>query len=294
MTEIFDRGLLAERRRRARRRDPDGGGFLLEPVVDDLMDRLAAVNRHFGTALDLATPGPALARRLAASGRAETVVRLDRLAAPDVAVVAEAEALPFRDGTFDLVVSALALQFVNDLPGLLVQVRRVLRPDGLLLAAFPGGETLGELRESLAVAEAEETGGAAPRVGPFVELPAAGALLQRAGFTLPVIDQDRLTVRYASALDLMRDLRRMGAASVLAERSRVPLRRAVVARAAAVYADRFADADGRVRATFDIISLSGWAPSESQPKPLRPGSAKARLADALGAVERPAGEKAGG
>ena len=163
-----------------------------------------------------------------------------------------------------------------------------------MLAALLGGDTLIELRESLAAAEAEITGGASPRVAPFTDLRTAGALLQRAGFALPVIDQDRHTVRYASALHLMRDLRAMGATNVLTERSRKPLRRAMLMRAVEIYAERFADADGRVRATFDVISLSGWAPHESQQKPLRPGSATMRLADALGTVERPTGEKPGG
>jgi SAM-dependent methyltransferase len=202
--------------------------------------------------------------------------------------------LPCAPESLDLVVSALAFQFVNDLPGALAQIRKALRPDGLLLAAFAGGDTLTELRESFAAAESELTGGASPRVAPFAEVRAMGNLLQRAGFALPVTDQDRLTLRYADMLGLMRDLRAMGATNPLVERSRVPLSRRVLIRAAAIYAERFSDPDGRVRATFDIISLSGWAPHESQQKPLRPGSARMRLADALGTIERPAGEKAGG
>jgi hypothetical protein len=177
--------------------------------------------------------------------------------------------------------------------GALAQIRRALKPDGLFLGALLGGETLTELRQSFFAAESELSGGASPRVTPFAELRIVGALLQRVGFALPVIDQDRRTVRYDSAFDLMRDLRAMGCANALHERSRRPLRRDVLARAVETYAERFADPDGRVRATFDVISLSGWAPHESQQQPLRPGSAKARLADALRTTERDAGEKAG-
>jgi SAM-dependent methyltransferase len=295
---VFDRKLLLARRRRARK-GSEPADFLLRHVADDLVDRLAAVERRFTVAADIGTPLPLLAERLAGAGQVDLVVRLDRLpptgpGGPVVDIVGDEEALPFRAGILDLAVSALALQFVNDLPGVFAQIRRALKPDGLFLATFLGGETLSELGEAFALAEAELTGGASPRVAPFAELRAVGALLQRAGFALPVIDQDRLTVRYADALGLMRDLRAMGAASVLVERSRRPLRRDVLMRAVRIYGERFADPDGRVRATFDLISLSGWAPDESQQKPLRPGSARSRLADALDAVERSAGEKPGG
>jgi len=209
------------------------------------------------------------------------------------AVVADEEALPFRDASLDLVVSALALQFVNDLPGTLIQIRRTLKPDGLLLAALIGGESLTELRVAFAEAEAEIEGGVSPRVVPFADLRDLGALLQRAGFALPVTDVDRVTVRYASPLALMHDLRRMGAGNVLTARRRTPLRRSTLLRVLEIYAERFADPDGRIRATFEIVWLSGWAPHESQQKPLRPGSAQTRLADALRAQEISAGEKAG-
>ena len=189
--------------------------------------------------------------------------------------------------------SALALQFVNDLPGALIQIRRALKPDGLLLAAMLGGDTLTELRQAFAAAEAEIEGGASPHVAPFTDVREMGALLQRAGFALPVTDVERLTVRYSSPFILMGELRRMGATNVLAERRRKPLRRATLARMAEIYAQRFADRDGRIRATFEVIWLSGWAPHESQQKPLRPGSAQARLADALGTREIGTGEKAG-
>ena len=206
-------------------------------------------------------------------------------------IVADEEALPFGDGTLDLVVSALALQLVNDLPGTLVQICRALKPDGLFLAALLGGETLNELRQSFAAAESEVEGGVSPRVAPFADLRDLGALLQRAGFALPVADADRLAVRYDSAFALMHDLRRMGATNALIDRRRTPLRRATLMRMAEIYAQRFADADGRVRATFEIVWLSGWAPHPGQQQPLKPGTAKARLADALGTRELPAGEK---
>lgn len=289
---IFDQPLRDARRRRALRNAVAGADFLLEAVADDLADRLAAVKRRFALAADIASPSSLVARRLAATGQIDRVVRIERLAETRPDVVGDAEALPLAPESIDLAVSALAFQWSNDLPGVLAQIRCALKPDGLFLAALLGGDTLTELRQSLAAAEAELAGGASPRVAPFAELRALGALLQRAGFALPVIDQDRRIVRYDTALHLMRDLRAMGATNALIERSRRPLSRAVLSRAAEIYAERFSDADGRVRATFNVISLSGWAPHESQQQPLRPGSAKARLADALGTVERPAGEKA--
>jgi SAM-dependent methyltransferase len=222
-----------------------------------------------------------------------TVIGVGSAGDPFADVIADEEALPFGDATLDLVVSVLALQFVNDLPGTLVQIRRALQPDGLFLAALLGGETLTELRQAFAVAEAEVEGGVSPRVAPFADLRDLGALLQRAGLALPVTDVDRLTVRYRTPFDLMHDLRRMGATNALAERRRTPLRRRTLLRMAEVYAERFADPDGRLRATFEVVWLSGWAPHASQQQPLRPGSARARLADALGTIEIPAGEKAG-
>ena len=295
---IFDRALLDLRRRRAIRAAEPGADFLLDTIGDELAERLSAVQRRFPLALDLGSPTPHLADRLAAGGQVDRIVRMDRLpealaADSHAAVVGDEQLLPFAPARLDLVVSALALQWTDDLPGTLAQIRRALRPDGLFLAALLGGDTLTELRDSLAAAEAEVSGGASPRVSPFVELRECGALLQRGGFALPVVDRDRRTVRYASALHLMRDLRAMGATNVLVERDRRPLRRPVLWRAVEIYGERFADPDGRVRATFDVMSLSGWAPHDSQQQPLRPGSAKARLAEALGAVERPAGEKAG-
>lgn len=290
---VFDLALLDARRRRAMRLGGDGAAFLLEATADDLVDRLAAVNRRFPLAADIGSPLPLVAERLVASGKVDRVVRIDRVAEATPDIVGDPEVLPLAPESVDLVVSALWLQWANDLPGALAQIRRALRPDGLFLAALVGGDTLGELRTALAAAEAEVTGGASPRVAPFADVGALGALLQRAGFALPVTDHDRHVVRYASVLHLMRDLRAMGATNALSERDRRPLRRAVLLRAGEIYAERFTDRDGRLRATFDVIWLSGWAPHESQQQPLRPGSAKARLADALGTVERPAGDKAG-
>jgi SAM-dependent methyltransferase len=292
---IFDRALLRQRRRRATALGP--ATFLLERAANDLADRLTAVLRRFELVVDLGTPGDAVRAALGRLGSVGRIVAADTVPGSlpgETFVAADAEALPFADATLDLVVSALALQFVNDLPGVLVQIRRALKPDGLFLAALIGGETLHELRFSFAAAEAEIEGGISPRVAPFADLRDLGALLQRAGFALPVTDVDRVTVRYDSAFDLMHDLRRMGATNALVARRRTPLKRATLLRMAEVYSQRFADNDGRVRATFEIVWLSGWAPHPDQQQPLKPGSAKARLADALGAREISTGEKAGG
>jgi SAM-dependent methyltransferase len=292
---IFDRALLRRRRRRAAASGPVT--FLLDRVAEDMVERLSAVLRRFDLVLDLGTPGAAVRTALARLESIGTIIAADALpeyvtTGAGKSVVADEEALPFADGALDLVVSALALQFVNDLPGALVQIRRALKPDGLFLAALVGGETLTELRQSFAAAESEIEGGVSPRVAPFADLRELGALLQRAGFALPVADVDRLTVRYDSAFALMHDLRRMGATNALLARRRTPLRRATLMRMAEIYADRFADADGRVRATFEIVWLSGWAPHPDQQQPLKPGSAKTRLAAALGTREISTGEKA--
>jgi SAM-dependent methyltransferase len=292
---LFDRKLVLARRLRARREGAET--FLLDAAAGELIERLSAVKRRFALALDLGTPGGALAAALQQSGQVDGIIAGEPLAGFRTAhpprVAADEEALPFGNETFDLVVSALSLQWVNDLPGAFAQIRRALKPDGLFLAALIGGETLGELRESLAAAESEMEGGASPRVSPLVDVRTLGSLLQRAGFALPVTDVERTTVRYQAVRALLHDLRRMGAANALIERSKKPLRRAVLARAEEIYAARFADPDGRLRATFDVLWLSAWAPHESQQKPLKPGSAKMRLADALGTREQPAGEKAG-
>jgi SAM-dependent methyltransferase len=288
---IFDRALWRRRRQRAMALQPTG--FLLERAAAELADRLNAVLRHFEVVVDLGSPGDVVRTALHRLAPLGGIIGVDIFPRAKPFVVADEEALPFGEGTVDLFVSALALQFVNDLPGVLFQVRRALRPDGLLLAALLGGDTLTELRQSFAAAESEIEGGASPRVAPFTDLREAGALLQRAGFALPVTDIERVTVRYGSAFDLMHDLRRMGATNSLVARRRAPVRRATLMRMAQIYAERFADGDGRIRATFDMVWLSGWAPHPDQQQPLRPGSARTRLADALGTREISAGEKAG-
>ena len=285
---IFDRALLAARLDRAWRGGGNrpGADFLLRRAADELAERLVLVKRPFAVAIDAGAPGPHAATALAARSDGGSTLRLAPTAASagsgDFSVlVGDLERLPLADESADLVVSLLVLHHVNDLPGAMIQIRRVLRPDGLFVAALAGGDTLTELRQSLTIAESEITGGVSPRVAPFADARALGGLLQRAGFALPVVDVDTLIVRYGDLLALMRDLRAFGAANALVERSRKPLRRAVLTRAAEIYAERFADADGRLRATFETIWLAGWAPHESQPKPLRPGSATTRLADAL-------------
>jgi SAM-dependent methyltransferase len=267
---LFDRALLRRRQARALRTGP--ATFLLDRVAEDMAERLHAVLREFKIAADVGTAGDQLRNALSE--------RVDQLAPIDLPEL-ESEPLPLQPESLDLVVSALAFQFVNDLPGVLAQLRRALKPDGLLLAAMIGGETLTELRQSFAAAEAEREGGVSPRVAPFADLRDVGALLQRAGFALPVTDVDRVVVRYTDAFALMQDLRRMGATNILIERRRTPTRRATMLRMAQIYGERFADPDGRIRATFEVIWLSGWAPHESQQQPLRPGSAKASLAEAV-------------
>jgi SAM-dependent methyltransferase len=267
---LFDRALLRARQDRARRLGP--ATFLLDRVAEEMAERLHAVLREFKSTADVGTPGDQVRNALAG--------RLNQPAGVDLPEQ-ESEPLPLQPASLDLVVSALAFQFVNDLPGVLAQIRRALRPDGLLLAAMIGGDTLTELRQSFAAAEAELEGGVSPRVAPFADLRDIGALLQRAGLALPVTDVDRIIVRYDDAFALMQDLRRMGATNILLERRRTPTRRATMLRMAQIYGERFADADGRIRATFDVIWLSGWAPHESQQQPLKPGSAKAGLAEAV-------------
>jgi SAM-dependent methyltransferase len=267
---LFDRILLRAREHRARKLGT--ATFLLERVCEEMGERLTAVVRDFKNAADIGTPGDHLREMLGS--------RLNSFARVDLPV-GESEPLSLQAESLDLAVSALAFQFVNDLPGVLAQIRRALRPDGFLLAAMIGGDTLTELRQSFAIAEAELEGGASPRVAPFADLREIGALLQRAGLALPVTDVDRIVVRYDNAFDLMHDLRGMGATNVLLERRRIPTRRATMLRMAQIYGESFADSDERIRATFDVVWLSGWAPHESQQKPLRPGSGKMGLEQAV-------------
>ncbi len=297
---VFDRRAVRRHRARAAKHLGDRD-FLVREVSARLAERLEDVTRAFPRALDLGCHNGALSAGLSGRGGIETLVQCDL--APEMAraaaangnpsLAADEEALPFAPGGFDLALSALSLHWVNDLPGTLLQLRQVLKPDGLLLAAMLGGETLHELRAALIEAEIAEEDGASPRVSPFAEVRDAGGLLQRAGFALPVVDKDTIQVTYPDALALMRDLRGMGEANAVHTRRKSFSRRATLMRAAANYEKKFADAGGRLRATFEVLYLTAWAPAPDQPKALRPGSAQARLADALGTAERPAGDKVG-
>jgi len=294
--DIFDRSLLVRRRNRVAA-GAASHDFLLARVAEDFAERLAAVHRRFPIVLDLGAHHGLIGRRLRRLPGVEMVI--DAEAAPHLLaqcdgprIRADEEALPFRAQSLDLVVSGLSLHLVNDLPGTLVQIRRALKPDGLLLAALLGGNTLFELRNAFLAAEEEMEGGASPRVAPFADVQDLGALLQRAKFALPVVDADTVVATYADALAVMREVRAMGAANPLRARRRTPLRRATLARALEIYRQRYGLPDGRVPATFEILTLTGWAPHESQQKPLQPGTATMRLADALGTAEHPAGDAA--
>ena len=303
---LFDRRRVRLHRDRAARGLPSHD-FLFREVAERLTDRLDDIDRRFAAALDLGCHGGEIAAALDGKGGIETLTQCDlsaqmanraregagRPGGPRAAPVlaADEEALPFAEHAFDAVLSCLSLHWVNDLPGTLAQVRRCLRPDGLFMAAILGGATLHEMRTAWMEAELAEEGGAGLHVSPFTEIRDAGMLLQRAGFNLPVVDSDTITVTYGDALALMRELRGMGETNAARARRDCLTRRATLARVAAVYEQTFADPDGRIPATFEVIYMTAWAPHESQPKPLRPGSATARLADALGTTEYSAGEK---
>jgi NADH dehydrogenase [ubiquinone] 1 alpha subcomplex assembly factor 5 len=284
----FDRKLVAQHRNRAASQI-GGADFLIERAADEISGRLANTNRQFNVALDLGCHQGTVARKALSPAGVKTILSTDispemLAAAPaqsGLRFVSDEEFLPVRANSLDLAASALSLHWVNDLPGALVQIRKSLKPDGLFLGALFGGETLHELRHVLAQAEEECDGGTSPRVSPFADFRDLGALLQRAGFALPVVDADLVTVRYDTVFHLFRDLRAMGETNALNARRRVPLKRSTLMRAANLYHERFADADGRLRASFEILYATGWAPHESQQKPLRPGSAAMKLADAL-------------
>lgn len=285
MQPIIETTLWLSRKRRALARAVDGADFLMARAAEDLADRLSTVERHFSHAATLFCQTDTATDMLAKSGKVEQVTRVEA----DVAflhdgrgTVADFETVPFAPESLDLAVSLLSLQAMNDIPGFLAQVRRALKPDGLFLAAFAGAGTLGEMRESLIAAETELYGGASPRVAPFADVRDAGALLQRAGLALPVADIETTTVRYDTLFDLMADIRTMGEQNALLDRARRPATRSLFQRAAEIYAERFSDPDGRIRATFSTVWMSGWAPHASQQKPLRPGSAKVSLAKVLG------------
>jgi SAM-dependent methyltransferase len=292
---LFDFAALAGRRDRAMRLGFAGGADFLHREVGGLMaERLAEVTRDFPRVALIGTGAGVVAAALRPDGAGLTQFDPSPVMAAAVGgAVLTGETLPLAAGAHDLIVSTLLLHFANDPVGQLIQMRRALKPDGLMLAALFGGQTLNELRSSLAEAEVECEGGLSPRVAPMAEIRDLGGLLQRAGFALPVADSERLVVTYATPLHLMRELRAMGETNILTTRRRQPMRRATLARACDIYAQNFGAPDGRVRATFEIVFLTGWAPGPDQPKALRPGSATARLADALGTQEVSAGEKAG-
>lgn len=291
MDIVFDQTLIAANRRRALVQNDQKAAFLLDIAANEMAERLSVIERRFDEAVEFHGATGAAGRKAIATGKIGHLRRIetsaDFAAAGETITTSSLEEVPLEPQSANLVLSPLSLHLTNDTPGVLIQIRRALKPDGVFLAAIPGAGTLQELRDVLLATEIEMTGGASPRVVPFADVRDIGGLMQRAGFTLPVVDAENYTVRYDSLFPLMRDLRAMGMANPLAARSRKPLTRRFFLRAAEIYAERYADPDGRIRATFSIIYASGWAPHESQQKPLRPGSAKARLADALKVEEHP-------
>ncbi len=282
---VFDRAAVRRHRDRAAAGFPHFN-FLHEEIADRLVDRVEDVMRTFPLALDLGCHDGGMARRLPGRKGIETVISADlspamAALAPSPALVADEEFLPIAPGSVDLITSNLSLHWVNDLPGALIQARMALRPDGLFVAAMLGGETLKELRRCMVEAEVEVEGGLSPRLSPFADVRDVGALMQRAGFSMPVVDSDLLTVTYDHPLKLMADLRGMGESNAVAERRKTFSRRATLMTAVGIYFEKYADADGRLPATFQILYLTGWAPDASQPKPLKPGSATAFLGDVL-------------
>jgi SAM-dependent methyltransferase len=293
---LFDRHLL--RKRRARFAHEIGEReFLIAYVAREIKERVEIMLREFPRALDLGAYHGLLGCTVATLPSvgemiyAESAFEYATLC-PRPALVCDEDLLPFKDASFNLVVSGLALHRVNDLPGSLIQIRRALAPDGLFMAAALGAGALIELREALIEAEDEMEGGASPRVSPFGDVRSYGALLQRAGFALPVADAEVLKVTYPSPRDLMREVRALGGGNVLMARKRAPLARRTLARAEDIYRTKHGTADGKVTATFEFVFMSGWSPDASQQKPLQPGSAKQRLADALNTKEVSAGDKA--
>jgi SAM-dependent methyltransferase len=280
MDILFDPDLVVARRKRAAKSFEPKAGFLMDLAGEELAFRLHAVERHFEHAAEMFGGTGHVATAAMMTGKIGALKRVD--VAGNADIQAESfEDVPLEPASLNLVLAPLSLHVVNDLPGSLIRIRRALKPDGLFLAAIPGSGTLGELNEVLLETETRLYGGASPRVIPFGDVRSIGALLQRAGFALPVADVETYTVRYESLFGLMKDLRAFGMTNMLADRSRRPVSRQFFVEAARLYAERHADPDGRIRATFSIIYLSGWAPHESQAKPLNPGSATVRLADAL-------------
>jgi len=287
MDLIFDQALVAANRRRALKGGDPRAAFLIDIAADEIAERLSVVERSFEKGVELFGVTGATGVTCFATGKVGAMQRVELQGTEATGDLTQAplETLPLAPRSVNLIVSPLNLHVTNDTPGVFVQINRALVPDGLFLAAIPGTGTLQELREVLLETEAELTGGASPRVIPFADVRDIGALLQRAGFALPVVDMENYTVRYDTLFGLMKDLRAMGMANPLAGRSRKPLTRAFFLRAAELYAERYSDPDGRIRATFSILYVSAWSPHESQQKPLKPGSARVRLADALKAAE---------
>ena len=263
-----------------------GYDFLLHHAVGELADRLADVKRNFARVLVLGCHTGQVAGIFA--HKPELLVQADFSCAMarlvPGAVVADEEYLPFAKHAFDLVIAPLTLHWVNDLPGTLLQIRNVLKPDGLFLGTLLGGETLWQLRQVLLQAESETASVAGPRVSPFADLRDMGALMQRANFALPVVDSDSVTATYGDLFRLLHDLRGMAATHAPNGVIR-PLSRATLFRAAELYRAQFAESDGRIPATFQMIHVAGWSPDPSQQQALKPGSAKVRLADVLGTNE---------
>ena len=284
--KIFDRRLLRRRRDRIARIGDPKRDFLFAESGERLLDRLDDVRRRFPLALDLGSRDGLLGRLLKGRGGVETLIQGDLSLgmlgkAQGPVLQLDEEALPFAAESFDLVLANLSLHWTNDLPGALAQIRHVLKPDGLLLGVVFGAGTLAELRTVLMEAEIAETGGASARVAPFADLRDAAGLMQRAGFALPVADVETVTATYAGLIPLLADLRAMGETNILDARLRRPTRRAVIARAAALYQEKFAMPDGRIPASFRLIFLTGWSPHASQQQPARRGSGQIDLGEAL-------------
>lgn len=284
--QTFDRRLVHNRMVRALK-SPQFPDFLHQRAAQDIAERLDLILRDFDTTAVIADKPDDLTANLQATGRFKNIISARTAGMQAADILCDDEILPFAHESLDCVISLLSLHHVNDLPGALIQINRALRPDGLFMAALLGGTTLNELRHAWLVAESELPAGVSPRVAPFADIRDMGGLLQRAGFALPVVDTDPVTVTYASAFAAMREIKQMGLSNTLNQRSPVPVRRETLVRACAAYESEFAGEDGRVPATFEIFYLTGWAPHESQQQPLKPGSAKTRLADALSTKEFP-------
>ncbi len=280
--DLFDQTALLRNLTRAAEKG-NLPGFLDDVATTELIDRFETISRKFSNVAIISHDASRIADVVRSRLREDGTITDISMLAED-GVFLDSPNLPAE--AFDCIFACPGLEWANDLPGSLTRLRKALKPDGVLLAAMLGGESLHELRASWLQAETMMTGGASPRVAPFCDVRDAGGLLQRAGFALPVVDTDRLKVRYDNGLALMKDLKALGLSNSMTERRRSLVTPGLMAMACAHYDQNFEDPDNRVRATFQMIYLSGWSPHESQPKPLRPGSAKTRLADALRVDEK--------